>query len=384
MMQLTEKLPNIPVTIFTVMSQFAQQHKAINLGQGFPDFVMDEALIALVNKAMQDGNNQYTHTNGLPLLRELLAEKYTSLYGCALHADKHITVTPGATYAIYNAVTTLLHPGDEAIVFEPAYDSYIPNIIANGAKAIPIPLTFPDYSVSWEALAKAITPKTKLIIVNTPHNPTGKVWTKEDWQKLYSLIKDTSIWVISDEVYEHLIFDNLAHESLLKQPYLWDRSLVCFSFGKTYHCTGWKLGYVIATEHLTHAFRKLHQYNAFCCDTPKQVALAQYLQTNKDYLDLGKLLQGKRDFLRQQLAATGLIPLQSHGSYFECYDYSGLSDLTDRQFAEKLTIEAGVATIPVSAFYSEANTQKVIRFCFTKKQETLEAAAYRLKNYFGV
>ncbi|MFY7651140.1 MAG: methionine aminotransferase, partial [Chitinophagaceae bacterium] len=323
-------------------------------------------------------------TNGLPVLRELLAVKYNNLYGCVLQADKHITVTPGATYAIYNAATTLLQAGDEAIVFEPAYDSYIPNILVNGAKAVPIQLNFPDYSVPWDALAEAITPKTKLIIVNTPHNPTGKVWTKEDWQKLYALIKDTSIWIISDEVYEHLIFDDLAHESLLKQPYLWDRSMVCFSFGKTYHCTGWKLGYVVAPEHLTNAFRKLHQYNAFCCDTPKQIALAHYLQHNKSYVDLGNLLQAKRDFLRQQLASTGLIPLQSHGSYFECYDYSELSSLSDKAYAQKLTIEAGVATIPVSAFYSEVNEQKVIRFCFAKKQETLEAAAYRLKKYFGV
>jgi methionine aminotransferase len=381
-LSLKSKLPNVGTTIFTVMSALAASHQAINLGQGFPDFPMDEELISLVNEAMRSGQNQYVHMNGYIPLREQLAEKVSFLYQQNINPDTEVTVTPGGTYALYTALTTLLQSGDEVIVFEPAYDSYIPAIELNGARAVPVSLTFPDYRIDWEDVKSKITEKTRAILINSPHNPTGSVLTTEDIEALRLLVKDSNIFIISDEVYEHLIFDGMRHESILRYPDLFARSFVCFSFGKVYHCTGWKLGYCMAPASLMQEFRKIHQFNCFTCDTPKQVGLAAFLKKREPYLELGALLQKKRDYFGQLMAATPWKPLPSHGSYFQIYSYAGISEEPEKEFAIRLTKEAGVATIPVSAFYKEEINHQVLRFCFAKKESTLEAAAERLSRLY--
>ena len=378
-MILKSKLPSVGTTIFTEMSVLAAQYGAINLGQGFPDFEMDPALTQLVNKAMADGFNQDTHANGYPALREALATKVQSLYQQSINPDTQITISPGGTYAIYTAITTLIHPGDEVILFEPAYDSYIPNIEINGGVPVRINLTFPNYNIPWDEVRSKITPRTKMIMINSPHNPTGAVLSEQDIIELKSIVTGTDIIILSDEVYEHLIFEDKAHQSILKHPELLARSFVCFSFGKTMHCTGWKLGYCIAGESLMKEYRKVHQFNAFTCDTPKQVALAAYLTENKNYLILGQQMQQKRDLLRQLLSATKLECIPSYGSYFECYSFSKISNENDKAFAIRLIKEYGVATIPVSAFYQDKTDHGVIRFCFAKKEETLRAAAEKLR-----
>ena len=372
------KLPDVGTTIFTVMSSLAVQHNAINLGQGFPDFPMSEELIALVNEAMRSGANQYVHMNGYLPLREVLAEKAQFLYTTPINPDTQITVTPGGTYALYTAMATVLRPGDEVIVFEPAYDCYIPQIELNGAKAVTISLQFPDYSINWSEVQNNITAKTRMIVINSPHNPTGAVLTKDDIENLKALTKDTNIIIVSDEVYEHLIFDKLPHESILKYPELLERSFVCFSFGKVYHCTGWKLGYCIAPAALMAEFRKVHQFNCFTCDTPKQVALSTFLKKKENYLELGAFLQQKRDYFQGLMQQTKLKPLTSHGSYFQSYSYADISNESEKAFAIHLTKEYGVATIPVSAFYKHEVDNQVLRFCFAKKEATLEAAVERL------
>lgn len=375
---IASKLPQVGTTIFTEMSVLAQQHSAINLGQGFPDFPMSEELVALVNEAMRKGHNQYIHMNGYPPLREALAEKAAYLYSANINPDTEITVTPGGTYALYTALTTVLQPGNEVIVFEPAYDSYIPAIELNGAKAVTIALQFPDYSINWTEVKSKLSERTRAILINSPHNPTGSVLSATDIQALHELVKDTNIVIISDEVYEHLIFDGKPHESILKYPELLQRSFVCFSFGKVYHCTGWKLGYCIAPDYLMKEFRKIHQFNCFTSDTPKQVALASFLQQRENYLHLGSFLQKKRDYFQEQMAATRLKPLPSYGSYFQLYSYEGLSELPEKDFAVWLTKEHGVTTIPVSAFYQQPVNNSVLRFCFAKKEETLDAAVAQL------
>lgn len=377
--QIQSKLPNAGTTIFTVMSSLAAQYNAINLGQGFPDFPMNEELIALVNEAMKRGHNQYTHMNGYIPLREAIAEKVEFLYKTKINPDTQITVTPGGTYALYTALTTILHPGDEVIVFEPAYDSYIPAIEINGAKAVTVELTFPEYKIDWAHVKSRIGEKTKAIIINSPHNPTGSVLSKNDIEQLHSIVRNTNIIVISDEVYEHLIFDGKEHESILKFPDLLERSFVCFSFGKVYHCTGWKLGYCIAPEHLMKEFRKVHQFNCFACDTPKQVALSTFLKQRDNYLQLGGFLQKKKDFFENLMKQTKLKPLPSFGSYFQLYSYKDVSEATEKDFSIKLTKENGVAIIPVSAFYSSEVNNYVLRFCFSKKESTLEASVEKLK-----
>ncbi|TAF49952.1 MAG: aminotransferase class I/II-fold pyridoxal phosphate-dependent enzyme [Sphingobacteriia bacterium] len=381
--QLVSKLPQAGTTIFTVMSQLAQEHGAVNLGQGFPDFSMPAALHQKVAQAMADGFNQYTHMNGLPDLRQALAVKAAGLYGAVLDPQTDITITPGATYAIYTALTAILHPGDEVIVFEPAYDSYIPNILTNGAVPVRISLEYPSYQIPWDKVREAITPRTRLIMVNSPHNPTGAVLSADDLTTLEAITNNTNILVLSDEVYEHLVFDGLAHASVLRSKALMERSFVCFSFGKTFHCTGWKMGYCMAPAALMKEFRKIHQFNAFTCDTPKQVALAAYLNESDAYLELGKEMQEKRDHLRSLLADTPFRCIPSHGSYFECYAYDGFSSAPDKELAITLTREAGVATIPVSAFYLDGTDHQVLRFCFAKKTATLEAAVEKLKTYFN-
>ena len=369
------KLPNIGTSIFTVMSQLAAKHNAINLGQGFPDFPMSAELIECVNKAMQSGGNQYAHTNGVPLLRERLAEKIKYLYDVNINPETNITIVPGGTYSIFCAFSTIIQPGDEVIIFEPAYDSYIPNIVFNGGIVVPIELEFPDYSIPWDKVKAAITPKTKAILVNTPHNPTGRVFTKEDILILQEIVLSNNLYLISDEVYEHLIYDNKQHETVMKYPDLFARTFVCFSFGKTYHCTGWKLGYCIAPENIMKEYRKVHQFNAFGCDTPKQIAIAEYMTNKEAYLSIGAMYQEKRDYLRGLLDNTKFVRLPSSGSYFESYRYDTISDEPDTVFAERLVKDFGIAIVPMSAFYQKATDHKVIRLCFAKVKETLDAAA---------
>lgn len=372
------KLPNVGTTIFTVMSGLATHHNAVNLGQGFPDFPMNEELTELVNWAMKNNFNQYSPMPGWFPLREAIAEKVEFLYHTKINPDTEITITPGGTYAIYSAFTAILNPGDEVIVFEPAYDSYIPNIEINGAKAITINLVYPDYHIDWAAVKKAITTKTKAIIINSPHNPTGSVIAEKDIQELRKIVEGTNIFIISDEVYEHLIFDAIPHQSILRYPDLLQRCFVCFSFGKVYNCTGWKLGYCIAPPGLTTEFRKVHQFNCFSCHTPSQVALAQFLQNKEAYLSLSSFMQEKRDYFSKLMRNTKFEMLDSHGSYFICAKYDRISDEPDKEFAIRLTKEAGVATIPVSAFYQTGKDDKVLRFCFSKKNETLEKAVEKL------
>lgn len=377
------KLPNVGTTIFTVMSALSVKHDAVNLGQGFPDFEMNENLVALVNEAMRKGHNQYVHMSGLPSLREQLSEKMNDDYQSNINPETEITVTPGGTYAIYTAFTTILKPGDEVIVFEPAYDSYIPNIEINGAIAITIPLQFPDYRINWEQVAERVNSKTKAIIINSPHNPSGSVLDEHDIASLRNIVNGTNIFIISDEVYEHLIFDDKKHLSILKYPDLFERSFVCFSFGKVYHCTGWKLGYCVAPASLMKEFRKVHQFNCFTCNSPTQFALASFLKEKIQYQSLGKFLQQKRDFFQGLMQQTKFTPLPSHGSYFQLYSYEKITDEKEIDFAIKLTEEARVATIPVSAFYKTPVDNKVLRFCFAKKEATLVEAANRLVQYLG-
>ena len=360
------------------MSALANEYNAINLGQGFPDFPMDEKLSALAQKAMADGHNQYAPMAGYMPLREAISNKINFLYGVNISANDSITITPGGTNAIYNAFNTILQPGDEVILFEPAYDSYIPNILVNGAIPVPIPLTFPTFSIDWEKVKAAINKKTKAIIINSPHNPTGTVLSHDDILMLSSILKDTSIFLISDEVYEHLIFDDKKHNSVLKYPELFERSFVCFSFGKVYNCTGWKLGYCVAPPNLTAEFRKTHQFNSFCCFTPTQVALAEHLNNVEAYQSIGPMMQQKRDFFIECMNKKDFTLLPSFGSYFICATYEKISDLPAKDFAIELTKKAGVATIPVSAFYNNAKDDKVLRFCFAKKEETILEATKRL------
>jgi methionine transaminase len=376
----TSKLPSVGTSIFTVMSALATQYNAVNLGQGFPDFQMNEELTALVNEAMNKGFNQYVPMRGYTPLLEVLAEKVFSLYNTTIDPGSQITITPGGTYAIYTALTTVLQPGDEVIIFEPAYDSYIPNVEINGAIPVLINLQFPEYKIDWNEVKQKITPKTRMIMLNNPNNPTGSVLSEEDITQLRLVVKDTNILILSDEVYEHLVFDSIPHQSILRYPDLLERSFVCFSFGKVYNCTGWKLGYCITSPELMEEFRKVHQFNCFSCHSPSQVALSTFLKNKDSYLSLSTFMQEKRDFFQQLMQQTKFTPLHSYGSYFQCYTYGNISNEADKDISIRLTKECGVATIPVSAFYKAGTDNKVIRFCFAKKKETLEAAVEKLVN----
>ncbi len=373
------KLPDTGTTIFTVMSQLALEHNAINLGQGFPDFMMSKELIALVNDAMLQGHNQYAHMNGLPLLREKLAQKTRKIYNNSVNPETQVTITPGGTYAIYTAFTSILEKDDEVIVFEPAYDSYIPNIIVNGAKPVLIQLQYPGYSIPWEEVKEKITDKTKAIIINSPHNPTGAVIQESDIEQLKQIVHNKNIFIVSDEVYEHLIFDDIPHHSILRYPELLEKSFVCFSFGKTYNCTGWKIGYCIASPALMKEFRKVHQFNCFSCNSFVQYALAEFLDNEDAYLSLGKFIQNKRDYFQKLMEATKFKAIPSHGSYFQCYSYKDFSNENDMELAIRLTKEYGVTTVPLSSFYQSKKDDNVLRFCFAKKEETLKEAAERLR-----
>lgn len=376
--KIKSKLPTIGTTIFTVMSGLATEYNAVNLGQGFPDYPMNEELMSLVNQAMHNGFNQYVPMQGYPPLQETIAEKIYHLYHNSINPSTQITITPGGTYAIYTALTTVLQPGDEVIIFEPAYDSYIPNVAINGAVPVLINLQFPEYKIDWEEVRQKITPKTRMIMLNSPHNPTGAVLSYEDILQLRSVVDNTDILILSDEVYEHLIFDEVPHQSILRYPDLLKRSFVCFSFGKVYHCTGWKLGYCVSSAELMKEFRKVHQFNCFSCHSPSQVALSTYLKNKDSYLSLSSFMQAKRDYFIRLMRDTRFELLDSKGSYFICAKYDRISDEKDSDLAIRLTKEYGVATIPVSAFYKAATDNKVIRFCFAKKNETLEAAVEKL------
>ncbi|WP_436485627.1 methionine aminotransferase [Chitinophaga sp. ARDCPP14] len=373
------KLPNVGTTIFTVMSALAASHQAINLSQGFPDYDCSDELKAMVNEAMQQGHNQYAPMPGLPQLRNAIATKISSLYQQQVHPDSEITITPGGTYAIFTAIATCIHPGDEVIIFEPAYDSYIPNVLVNGGVPVLISLSFPGYRINWDEVRSKITPHTRMIMLNTPHNPTGSILQENDMQELEKLVDEFNLIVLSDEVYEHLVFDGAQHHSVLRYPAIFRNSFVTFSFGKVFHNTGWKMGYCVAPEHLMKEYRKVHQYLCFSVNTPMQYGLAKFLETPSHYLELPAFYQQKRDYFLELMKGTRFTPLASQGSYFQLMKYDRISDEGDKDFAIRMTKEFGVAVIPVSAFYQDGKDDHVIRFCFAKKQATLEQAAARLQ-----
>ncbi|MBP9064441.1 MAG: pyridoxal phosphate-dependent aminotransferase [Aquabacterium sp.] len=375
---LTSRLPQVGTTIFSVMSALAQQHGAINLSQGFPDFDAPADLLGLLDQHARAGHNQYAPMTGVLVLREAIAAKVSTLYGAQYDVDTEITVTAGATQAIFTAVAALVHPGDEVIVFTPVYDSYAPSVELQGGKVVYAHLTLPDYRPDWDEVARLITPRTRMIILNSPHNPTGTVWTAEDMAQLEALVKDTDIVLLSDEVYEHMVFDQARHESVLRYPGLAERSLVVSSFGKTYHITGWKVAYCLAPRELMAEFRKAHQFIVFTVHAPSQYALADFMKMPGWYEQLKALYQGKRDIFRQALAGSRFELLPCEGTYFQCVKYSAISDEGDRAFVERLTREHGVAAIPVSAFYPDGADHGVIRFCFAKSAATLERALERL------
>ena len=372
------KLPAVGTTIFTVMSALAAEKGAVNLGQGFPDFGCDPRLPAAVAEAMAAGHNQYPPMPGVPALREAIAAKLAALYGHAYDPAHEITVTAGATPAIITAVLAVVRAGDEVIVREPCYDSYVPNIELAGGTVVRVPLVPGSFRPDFDRISAALTPRTRAIIVNTPHNPSATVWTPAEMRRLEELLAPTDVLVISDEVYEHMVYDGARHESAARYPGLAARSFIVSSFGKTYHVTGWKVGYVAAPAALSAEFRKVHQFNVFTVNTPMQHALANFMQDAAPYLELPAFYQRKRDLFAAGLAQTRLKLLRSEGSYFQCVDISAVSDLSEADFCQWLTSEIGVAAIPLSAFYGDGFDQRVVRFCFAKKDETLHAALTRL------
>ena len=372
------RLPAVGTTIFTVMSALAVKHGAINLGQGFPDFDCDPALVDAVAQAMREGHNQYPPMTGVPALRQAVATKIERQVGRRYDPDTEITITAGATQGILSAVLALVHPGDEAIVLEPCYDSYGPAIELAGGRIVRAGLGLSTWRPDFAALARALTPRTRLVIVNTPHNPSGTVWTPEERARFAELLRPTQALVLSDEVYEHMVFDGVAHVSCAGLAELAERSIVVSSFGKTFHVTGWKVGYVAAPAALMREFRKVHQFNVFTVNTPMQHGLARFLADDSHWQSLAAFYEAKRDRFRDGLAATKLKLLPCEGTYFQCVDYSAISDQPDTAFAEWLTTDLGVAAIPMSAFYETAPEMRVVRFCFAKKEETLAAALERL------
>jgi methionine aminotransferase len=379
MIRLQSRLPSVGTTIFTVMSRLAAELGAINLSQGFPDFDCDPALVDAVARHMRAGRNQYAPMPGVAVLREAIASMYRSSYGRTYDPETEVTITSGATEAIFAAIASCVHPGDEVIVLEPCYDSYVPAIALNGGTPVVISLQFPDYSVDWDAVRRAITQKTRLLLINTPHNPTGAVFTADDVRELAAVVDGTDVIVLADEVYQHIIFDGLRHESMARHDALADRSFVVGSFGKTYHATGWKVGYAVAPAVLTTELRKVHQFVTFSTNTPVQHAIADFLAVGRGLLELAPFFQAKRDLFLRLMAGTRFRPLRSRGSYFQLMDYSGISDEADADFAIRLTRDYGVASIPTSPFLYREKAPRVLRFCFAKKDETLEAAAERLR-----
>lgn len=372
------RLPKVGTTIFTVMSALANEKNAINLGQGFPDFACDPALIESVSQAMRDGHNQYPPLAGVASLREAIAAKVQAIYGRPYHPVNEITVTAGATQALLSAILCAVGPGDDVIVIEPSYDSYLPAIELAGGTPVLVPLAAPDYAIPFDAIAAAVSKRTRMIIINTPHNPTGRTWKSTDMAQLADIVRDTDILILSDEVYEHMVFDGLAHASIARHAELASRSFIVSSFGKTHHVTGWKVGYVLAPAALTAEFRKIHQFNVFTVNSPMQAGIADYMRDPATYTGLPAFYQQKRDLFQAGLAKTRFTVLPCEGTFFQCVDYSAISDMPEAEFARWLINEVGVAAIPMSAFYRDGRESHVVRFCFAKREDTLRAALERL------
>lgn len=374
-MTITSKLPDVSTSIFTVMSTLAAEHGAVNLSQGFPDFDTPPELIDLVGKHMRAGRNQYAPMQGVAALRERIADKVAGLYGNPVNPETEVTVTSGATEALYAAITAVVRPGDEVVVLEPAFDSYVPAIRLNGGRPVYVSMHSPDYRIDWDEVDGVVSDKTRLIIVNSPHNPTGTVLSPTDIAALKQIVVNREIYIVSDEVYEHIIFDGLDHQSLLKDPHLYARSFIISSFGKTYHTTGWKIGYCVAPPSLTHEFRRVHQFLTFASCTPIQWAYADILEDPSLYMEVSAFYQKKRDRFLSLIEASRFRPLPCRGTYFQMMDYSAISDLDDVRFARRMTTEHKVAAIPPSVFYHDGEDNRVLRFCFAKQDETLEQAA---------
>lgn len=382
MINIKTKLPEWGTSIFTIMSRMAVEYNAINLAQGFPDFNCDEELLELVSYFQKKGFNQYAPMQGVPNLRKAISEKIKKLYGKHYDFDKEITVTAGATQALYTTITSVVKQGDEVILFEPAYDSYMPDVLSNGGIPVYIPLNPKDYSYNWDLVRKRITKKTKALIINSPHNPTGSLISDEDIKELEKITEGTDILIISDEVYEHIIFDGKKHISLASSDELSKRTFVISSFGKTYHTTGWKMGYCAAPENLTKEFRKMHQFIVFSTNTPIQYAYAEFMKQEEKYLSLGKFYEHKRDLFLSEIKSSKFKLKPCSGTYFQLLDYSIISDKADTEFSEYLTKEIGVAVIPLSPFYESRESQSLIRICFAKTDEVLREAAAKLKKLY--
>lgn len=380
-MKLESRLPEVGTTIFTVMSKMALEHGAINLSQGFPDFPVDSKLVDLIYSRMREGFNQYAPMPGAPALRQVIADVISKTYNRATDPETEITVTAGGTEALFSVIAALVHAGDEVIVFDPAYDSYNPAIRLNGGVPVHINLTYPDFSINWDEVKSRITPRTRMIMINTPHNPTGAVLSADDLTTLQQLAVQHDLIVLSDEVYERIIFDNIRHESVLHYPGLADRSIAVFSFGKTFHATGWKVGYAIAPAALTTEIRKAHQFVTFSVNTPVQLALAEYMTVPDHYRNLGSFYQNKRDYFLAGIKGSSFEPIACHGSYFQPLSYKAISDLPDRQMAEELTKKHKVASVPISAFYQDKTDTRLLRFCFAKQEQTLDQAIDILRKF---
>jgi len=377
-MQFSSKLPNVGVTIFTKMSKLANEHNAINLAQGFPDFPVVPQLIDLVNHYMKKGHNQYAPMPGVAELRKAIADKTEVCYGWKPDSDKHITITCGAIEAIMSSIAALINLGDEVIILDPAYDAYEPIIQLQGARAVGVPLNAEDYSIDWKLVWEAISDRTKMIIINSPHNPSGAILKAEDLEALEDIVEETGLMVLSDEVYEHIVFDGEQHQSVLRSEKLRQHSVVVSSFGKTFHATGWRMGYCIAPEVLMNEIRKVHQYNSFTIHTPTQYAIAEFLKDASTYLDVSGMYQQKRDYFLKVMKSSKFVPVPSGGTYFQLMNYAAVSEKPDIEFADWLTTEVGVAAIPMSVFYQDRQDNKVLRFCFAKGEATLDAAAQLL------
>ncbi len=372
---INSKLPKTGISVFAVMSNMANEHKAINLSQGFPDFECSAKLIELVNKYMKKGFNQYAHMAGVKELREAIAKKTEYMYTASYDPETEITVTAGATQALYTAISAFIKEEDEAIVFEPAYDSYVPAIKLNGGVPVCVPLKVPDYHIDWHEVRKLLNKRTKMIIINTPHNPTGSILTAKDMMQLEKITKNTGIIILSDEVYEHIIFDGYEHQSVCRYPSLAERSLVTCSFGKTFHTTGWKTGYCLAPANLMKEFRKVHQFIVFCSNTPVQHAIAEYLQDRNNYENLEELYQKKRNYFVKLIKNSRFKIIPSLGTYFQLLDYSNITDEPEMDYAIRLIKEFGIGSVPVSSFYNKPVNNSTLRFCFAKTEETLEKAS---------
>lgn len=380
-LDITSRLPETGTSIFTVMSRMALEHGAINLSQGFPDFPVSTTLIDLINKNMLAGHNQYAPMPGVPGLRKVIAEVVEKTYNRITNPETEITITAGGTEALFSTIAALVAAKDEVILFDPSYDSYAPAIRLNGGIPVQINLNPPDFSIDWDQVNSKITSKTKMIMINTPHNPSGAVLTENDLKTLEGIALKHGLIVLSDEVYERIIFDNLTHESILKYPALASQSVAVFSFGKTFHATGWKTGYTVAPEYLTREIRKAHQFITFSVNTPVQMALATYMTNSENYLHLGEFYQQKRDYFLQQISGSSFEPLPCHGSYFQLLSYKHITDKSEVDMAEWMTKEHKVASIPVSAFYKDKNDNRLLRFCFAKSEDTLQRAAAILRKF---